>query len=140
MELGNFDDQVFKAVIAYAREQNGRLAGKIIHSLRRARAVGAYNECRHRTRWDEFSHEWQHGPHGVLRTAWEWDIQPHLENQASELSETEQLLLSAAAMWEFDDLHNHDELGICPDLIQRGIMRALVEQAMARDLSRFDPR
>lgn len=44
-----------------------------------------------------------------------------------------------AAMWEFDEAQNHRELGICPELIQRSIMDALVKAAMARDLSRFGP-
>jgi hypothetical protein len=52
----------------------------------------------------------------------------------------ERLLRSAAAMWEFDEAQNHRELGICPELIQRSIMDALVKAAMARDLSRSGSR
>ena len=140
MELDDLQEQAFKAVRAYARALNGRTANKIIHALRRAKAVGVYGDAGHRTRWDEFCYEWQEGPHEPLRTAWEQDVYSYLESYSSKLMDEDRLLLSAAAMWEFDEAQNQRELGICPELIQRSIMDVLVKAAMARDLSRFGSR
>lgn len=137
VDLDDLEEQSFIAVRAYARALNGRTANKIIHALRRAKAVGVYGDAGHRTRWDEFCHEWQEGPHEPFRTAWEHDLHPYLESHSSELTGEDGLLLSAAAMWEFDEAQNHAELAKCPELIQRSIMDALIKAAMARDLSRF---
>jgi len=85
---GNDDENWFQqlnathsAVLDYGEKEVARLAGRIVWQLRRLPAVGLYSDgLDHRTVWDEYCYEVQHGPHGHLPRAWDETLAPLIEH------------------------------------------------------------
>jgi hypothetical protein len=134
-------DESARALRAWARERFAALARRVVHALQRMAASGSFDDYGFRTLWDEYCHEMQHGPHGLLKDAFEESVDPFVAHAVDQLSATEGKLLTTAAIDIYDEYDNwHGELCPAPDLMERGVRDELIRMAMDRDLSRFGPR
>ena len=94
--------ELWPTIRAYGNERISAMARKVIHSLQRMPATGIYGDgdYDYRTLWDEYCHEIQFGPHGILDWAWNTVIDPKAKYVIEKIPPTERPLLELAiAYW-----------------------------------------
>ncbi len=133
-------ERTFREVRAWAWSSNQKLARQVVHALQRMPSTATFEEYSHRSQWDEYCHEMQEGPSGLVHYAFETMIEAHIEYVLSRLNEHDSKLLTAAAIDEFDEYRDlTHRLAPRPDLMARAVKEELDRLAMHRDLTRFLP-
>lgn len=132
------------AVMKYTSAKIDALARKVVWRLQRIRANGVYgDDRRHRTLWDEYCHEVQHGPYELLGKAWEHTVTTVLDDAVDLVPDYELVLLTVGAGWVIEgqelSLNDQGNIAPCHDLVRRYLSDAVRSLAGARDMSRFEP-
>lgn len=120
-------EAVRKTVINYGRIEFEALTRKVVHRLRRFPASGIYGGGRrHKTLWDEYCHEVEHGPHVMLERAWDQTLGPLLNDVIDRIPAHAAMLLSVYVAWELDRDENPALVGaICREDMREVLMRSL---------------
>jgi len=127
-----------RALREFSRLEVEALGRKFIYRLQRFPAAGIYGDVSycHKTIWDEYCHEVQNGPYDVLDWAWSSFIDPIAEDIVESIPAHIALVLSAYAVWKFND---EESLGvISPFNITRLIKIEIHKQADQRNIERFE--
>jgi len=128
-----------RAVRRFTAAAHARLARKVVFRLQRLTASGIFgDDHHHKTVWDEYCHEVQHGPTDALADAWRNVIAPIIAWVVDPLPDEEAVLLSIGAAWDLDEFEL--DLGdgvIAPELIRSNVLRYLDRIAMDRRMDRF---
>jgi RepB plasmid partitioning protein len=119
------DEDVRRALTqAYAR--------KIVYRMQRFPASGIYGcDVKHKTLWDEFCYETQHGPIDELRYAWDQTLGPYLDEMIKSIPATTAVLLSIFSCWELKDSPDFGN-SIWPDGMKEILEKPLINEAMNR--------
>jgi hypothetical protein len=130
-------DRALAAAFGFARGEWPRLARKVVYRMQRIPASGSFSEdYRHRTLWDEYCHEVQNGPHGIMEEAWEVAVDGILAGVVDGLPPHSAAVLTIDAEAEFA---NGDEPGpIWRDGLIDRLRRQVSGPAADRDLDRFE--
>lgn len=130
-----------KAVRSYSKARFGALAHDASVQLEKIEPTGIFgDDYNHRTLWDEYCHEFQEGPHGPLRYAFDATIAPIAQAIVESIADSEAVLLTIGARWHLDEDHEeHGDVVATPDQIRRNLQDAVQKLAMSRDLSELDP-
>lgn len=133
-------DCLEKAILSFADERIGSLAGSVQHELQKIPASGVWG-MGFKSVWDEYCYEVQEGPTPQLRGAFEATVDPMLDYALSRLPDTEAVLISFAADASDPSSEPRDWIGgdptIAPDIMRRLLRESLDSLAIDRDLGRF---
>jgi hypothetical protein len=130
-----------KAVLQFAEKAYEGLARKVVYGLQQIDSTGIYGgDYRYKTLWDEYCHEVQNGPHGLLEVAWEHTFYSILDSIAETIPPHEGALLTISAAWELDkDDIEMTSVCVASDLIRENLKRVVDRIAGRREMWRFAP-
>lgn len=101
-----------RAAMEYGREEFAALARKVIFRLRRLPASGIYDDGRlHRTLWDEYRHEVEHGSDEKVEWAWDQTLKPILDDIIDRIIPHSAKLLSVYAASMQDEVDDAEVIG-----------------------------
>jgi len=130
-------DRALDAAITFALKEWPRLARKVAYRMQRISASGIFaDDHRHRTLWDEYCHEVQNGPHGLLEDAWETAVDGLVAEVVDNLPSHIATVLTINADPEYEPAG--DIGAIWRDGLLRALSASVAELAGARSLHRFD--
>lgn len=140
--------ELWPTIRAYGRERFSAMARKVIYSLQRMPATGIYGDgdYDYRTVWDEYCHEIQYGPHGILDWAWNSVIDPETKHVIEKIPPTERPLLELAiGYWLFEPNQEDDlmagksiDVPVGDEELQEAVVEVVKEMAIRRNLERFE--
>jgi hypothetical protein len=117
-----------QALAKFRRVKSEALARKVRFRLQRTRASGIFDRPSHRTMWDEYCLQVQHGPI-ELESAWAATVDPLVDYVVEQLPVAEAALLTLAQHWEYQDFSNTHADAICSESLGRVVKGALAELA-----------
>lgn len=126
-------EAIRKAALDYGRVEFEALARRVAHRMRRIPATGIYSgDHGHKTLWDEYRYEVEHGPTALLEDAWSLTLTPFLSDAIDRVPDHAAMLLSVYAAWELD----RDEDPAHAGVICREDMRDVLKRALDRQSDR----
>jgi hypothetical protein len=130
-----------KAIRNYSAARYSALAREAAVLLEQIEATRIFgDDYKHRTLWDEYCHEVQEGPHGLLEDAFAETVGPIIRGIVESVADSEAILLTIGARWHLDEAQEADgDIVATPDQIRRNLEDAIQTLAILRDMSEFDP-
>ena len=140
-EWHEYLEDTHKAVQKYGKVEFEGLVRRAIYRLQRFPASGIYgNGLGYKTLWDEWCHEVQEGPHGLLESAWNHTLLPILEDVIGRVPQHARVLLAEYARWKLSvdsgqEPTNFPDAESLLDLLRQRVS----EVAINRDIDRLGP-
>lgn len=139
-DKGEIDAMLETSLREFFKAEIDRLVRSVVYRLQRTKASGIYgDDMGHRSLWDEYCHEVQHGPHAQLHHAWTVTLNPIIEDRIDKSPHHIVVLLSIHAR-RFDDSVSGDRSGpfLWVERLREEVASALASVAAWRDLTRLN--
>ena len=129
------------AVCRYGEQEITKLVLKVIYRMQRMPTAICFEDCLHKSLWDEYCHHTQEGPFDdSLESAFETSAMVCIDDVIEGLPPHSAALLSIYAADALDEHDQHEIAGsICLDVMRQLLKQLVDEKAGERDIQRMGP-
>lgn len=129
------------AVCRYGEQEITKLVRKVIYRMQRTPTAICFEDCLHKSLWDEYCHHTQEGPFDdSLESAFETTAMACIHDVIEGLPPHSAALLSIYAADALDEHDQHEIAGsVCCDVMRQLLKQFVDEKAGERDIQRMGP-